>query len=110
MIGTLLRVNAGRIPDTTALVFNQNRYSYAELNGRACRLGNALTALGVGKGERVAALLHNCNQFMEAFFGVAKIGAVFVPINFRLAAREIQQILEACTPAVLIFGEELAMS
>ncbi len=107
MIGTLLRVNAGRIPDTTALVFNQNRYSYAELNGRACRLGNALTALGVGKGERVAALLHNCNQFMEAFFGVAKIGAVFVPINFRLAAREIQQILEACTPAVLIFGEEL---
>ncbi|MCZ6665760.1 MAG: long-chain fatty acid--CoA ligase [Gammaproteobacteria bacterium] len=107
MIGSLLSVNAGRFPDRTALVFDEKRFSYTELNARACRLGNALTALGVGKGERVATLLHNSNQFIEAFFGLAKIGAVFVPINFRLAAGEIQQILESCTPAVLIFGDEL---
>jgi acyl-CoA synthetase (AMP-forming)/AMP-acid ligase II len=56
----------------------------------------------VGRGDRVAALVHNCNQFIEALFASAKIGAVFVPINFRLVAREVGELLDACGPKVLL--------
>jgi hypothetical protein len=54
------------------------------------------------------ALLHNCTQFVEAMFATAKIGAVFVPINFRLVAREVGALLDACGPKVLLAGEGFA--
>src|SRR6185436_9500219 len=89
MIGHQLSKNAARYPDVVALRFGSRRYSYARLNERACRAAAGLAALGVGRGDRVATLVHNCNQFFDLFFGAAKLGAVFVPINFRLAAREV---------------------
>ena len=53
-------------------------------------------------------VVYNCNQFIEALFAAAKIGAVFVPINFRLTAREIALALDASTPKVLLAGEGFA--
>ena len=112
MLGYQLSINAARRPDDIAVIFGPRRYTYGLLNDRACRLANGLLTLGVRPGERVAALLHNCNYFLECLFAAAKIGAVFVPINFRLVAREIGMQLEACTPKVLLagegFGESLA--
>lgn len=108
MIGYQLTINANRYPDATAVVFGARRISYAELNERACRLANGLAAMGVGRGERIAVMLHNCNQFIEALFGAAKMGAVIVPINFRLVAREVGALLGACAPKVLLAGEGLA--
>ena len=104
MIGYQLSIRAARAPHATALVFGARRLTYAELNERACRLANGLAALGVGHGCRVAALTHNCNQFVETLFAAAKLGAIFVPLNFRLVAREIALQLEASTPAALIAG------
>lgn len=104
MIGYQLTINSNRYPDATALVFGARRISYAKLNERACRLANGLHALGVGRSDRVATLVHNCNQFVEALFATAKIGAVLVPINFRLVAREVGELLEACGPKVLLAG------
>ena len=108
MLGYQLSIHAARQPDAVALVFGSRRYTYAELNERACRLANGLSALGVGRGDRVATLLHNCNQFIEALFAAAMTGAVFVPINFRLVAREIAFQLDACTPKVLLAGDGFA--
>jgi fatty-acyl-CoA synthase len=105
MIGYKLTVNAAHFPDATAIVFGARRYTYAELNERACRLANGLAAMGIRRGDRVATLLHNCNQFVEALFATAKLGAVFVPINFRLVAREVGQQLDGCEPRVLLAGE-----
>ena len=108
MVGATIALIASRIPDELALVFGSTRLTYAELNVRACRLANALADAGARKGDRVAVLLHNCHQVIEAFFAAAKIGAVFVPINFRLSEPEINQVLADCTAKVLICGAEFA--
>ncbi len=107
MVGTLLTLSATRHPNRLALVFDHVRLTYSQLNARACRLANALSALGIAKGDRVAGLLPNCNEFLEALFGTAKIGTIYVPINFRLAKPEITRILADCTPSVLIYGAAL---
>jgi fatty-acyl-CoA synthase len=104
MIGYQLTINATHRPDTTAVVFGARRLTYAELNARACRLARGMAALGIGRGDRVATLVHNCNQFLEVLFGAAKIGAVFVPINFRLVAREVGALLDASSPKLLLVG------
>lgn len=108
MIGYQLAIRAARDPRGVALVFGSERYSYARLNERACRLANGLAAIGIGRGDRVAALLHNCPQFIEALFAAAKIGAIFVPINFRLVAREVALQLAACTPHLLLVSDAFA--
>jgi GNAT superfamily N-acetyltransferase len=69
-------------------LYGSERQSYAELNAHCCQLANALSSRGIGRGDRVASLVNNCSQFIEIFFAAAKIGAVFAPINFRLAARK----------------------
>src|SRR4029453_12191841 len=89
LIGYQLSINAERRPDAVAVAYGARRLTYAALEERATRLANGLAALGVVRGDRVAALLHNCTQFVEALFATAKIGAIFVPINFRLVAREV---------------------
>lgn len=86
MIGSQLTINADRHPAATALVYGARRYSYAALNERSCRLANALTAFGIGRGDHVASLMNNCTQFIEIFFALAKLGAVFIPLIFCLRA------------------------
>src|SRR6185369_5217692 len=105
MIGYQLSINAARYPNAHAVVFGARKLTYAALNERACRLANGLAALGVRRGDRVAVLLHNCTPFVEALFASAKLGAVFVPINFRLVSREVGALLDACEPRVLLAGE-----
>jgi len=108
MIGYQLSIQARRRPGAIALVFGARQLTYAELDARADRLAAALRAKGIQRGDRVAALLHNCPAFFELLFACAKMGAVFVPINFRLVAREVGLILDACTPQVLFAGADFA--
>src|SRR5580765_4983497 len=108
MIGYQLTLNAELRPDAVAVAFGARRLTYAALEERANRLANGLAALGVQTGDRVAALVHNCNPFVETLFATAKLGAIFVPVNFRLVAREIGALLDACTPKVLLAGESFA--
>lgn len=104
MIGYQLSINAARFEGKTAVAFGSRKASYAALNERACRLANALLEAGVQRGDRVAVLLHNCERFFEILFAAAKIGAIFVPVNFRLKSREIAGLLDACTPNLLLAG------
>ena len=108
MIGYQLAIQASRAPDAVAIVFGARFYTYATLHERARRLANGLAALGVGRGDRVGTLIHNCNQFVEALFASAMLGAVFVPINFRLVGREIGLQFDACGPKVLLAGDGFA--
>ena len=108
MIGYQLSINAARHPHAVAIAFGARRLTFAALEERACRLANGLKGLGVGPGDRVAVLLHNCSPFVETLFATAKLGAVFVPINFRLVAREVGALLDACGPKVLLAGEGFA--
>ncbi|WP_423841937.1 AMP-binding protein [Aeromonas veronii] len=80
---------AGGYGDKTALIFescegNVRQFSYASLNEEINRTANLFHSLGIRKGDKVALHLDNCPEFIFCWFGLAKIGAVMVPINARL--------------------------
>lgn len=105
----LLSQRALLTPEREALVelANQRRYTFAELNFRANRVAHFLREhLGVAKGDRVSILAHNSVAYIDLLFGVAKIGAVLAPLNWRLAGRELNYIVNHCRPKVLFCGPE----
>jgi len=107
-IGQWLTKRAFMNPDREAYVDGNLdvRLTFAELNASGNRLANACVAAGVQKGERVALLLMNSAEFVEAFFALGKIGAVVVPLNWRLVPDELAFILKDSGAKRLIFGEE----
>jgi fatty-acyl-CoA synthase len=93
-------------PEKKALYFEDRPFTYQELNHRINQLCHLLLEIGVKKGDRVAVLLHNCHQYIEIFFGLSKIGAVLVPLNWRLAGPELEFILKDSGSRMLIFEPE----
>lgn len=103
----LLRDRAALTPDHEALLelATGRRFSYAELDARANRAAHLLrTAFGVRAGDRVAVLAQNSAAFVELFFAAGKLGAILVPLNWRLAAAELAYMLADCTPVLLACG------
>jgi len=107
MIGYQLTINASRHPQATAIVFADRRLDYRTLNNRACQAAQALLAEGIKQGDRVATVARNSDAFIVLFFAAAKIGAVFVPINFRLTAPEIGRIIAKSGPKLLFCGNSM---
>jgi fatty-acyl-CoA synthase len=93
--------NAGFAPDQQAIRFEGDSISYRELAARVARAAHALRALGVVEGDRVAWLGQNHPRVIELLFACARIGAMLVPLNWRLAAPEHARALADCAPAVL---------
>jgi fatty-acyl-CoA synthase len=104
----LLSKRAHLTPNREALLelASGQRYTYAELNARANRAANFLRGLGVQKGDRVSILAHNSVIYIDLFYGLAKLGAIFAPLNWRLTARELTYIVNDCEPKALLCGPE----
>jgi fatty-acyl-CoA synthase len=94
-------------PDATALVQGSRRVSYRQLEQRSAALAGALAEDGVTAGDRVGYLGLNDIATFETLFAAARLGAIFVPINTRLAAPEVAYLLGDCAPAALVVGPEL---
>ncbi|WP_373657545.1 long-chain fatty acid--CoA ligase [Sporomusa acidovorans] len=92
-----------------ALVFNQHKLTYDQFNSRINRLANGLVQTGVQKGDRIAVFLMNGNEILEAMFACAKIGAIFVPINFRLSLEEVEYILNDSGATVFFYQSEFVL-
>ena len=107
-IGWWLTKRAFLTPDQEAYVDGHGgeRLTFAELNARANRTANAFVEAGIEKGERVALLLMNSPEFVEAFFALGKIGAVVVPLNWRLVPDELEFILKDSGATRLIFDDD----
>jgi acyl-CoA synthetase (AMP-forming)/AMP-acid ligase II len=87
----------------TALISDRGEtLSYAGLDERVRRFASFLAARGRGAGERVGILLPNLPEFAVAYFGAIAAGAVAVPVNYRLAASEVDYILSDCSAAVVV--------
>ena len=82
--------------------------TYGQLEERSCRLASWLQNKGVKKGDRVAILIHNCTEVFELEFACAKIGAIELPLNWRLTKPELEYILNDSSPKVLIYGSNFA--
>jgi len=91
-------------PDHTAVVFGDEVLTHARLHDRAARLASVLATRGAQPGDRVALLLHNRIEFVEALLACHRLAAVAVPINFRLAPDEIDYIL-ADSGAVAVIAD-----
>jgi len=76
-----LRNTAGRLPDKSAIIFYGREVTFGELDELSDRFANALAEMGVGKGDRVGLFLENCPQFVIAYYGALKAGAVVVSVN-----------------------------
>jgi fatty-acyl-CoA synthase len=93
-------------PNKKALYFEDQPFTYQELNHRTNQLCHLLLQIGIKKGDRIAGLLHNCHQYIEIFFGLSRIGAILVPLNWRLAGPELEFILQDSGSRMLIFEPE----
>ncbi|WP_203556068.1 AMP-binding protein [Bacillus sp. B15-48] len=107
-IGGTLRATSLKYPDKKALIdpAQDIAMTYQQLNKRVNQLAHALLDSGVHAGDRVAVLLKNGYQYVEIAYAVAKIGAILVPLNFRLNENEIKFILKDCDPKALFLGAE----
>ncbi len=106
--GMQLARHAHQIPDREALVCDGVRLTYGQLHRRVNRLAHALQAQGVTHGDRVATLMSNRQEVIETYFAVLTLGAIVVPINFRLTAPEVNFILADSAPKVLVTDAGLA--
>ncbi len=109
--GDLLGERARLTPQATALVevATGRRFTYQDLDRRACRCGRMLReVLGLEKGDRLGLLCGNRVEFLDVFFAAAKTGVILVPLNTHLAARELELIVRDSGMGVLIYDADLA--
>ncbi len=107
-LGDLVTRSALRFHDRTALVSGQDRVSHKALNDRACEAAHALVKLGIGRGDRVAFMTHNCLEYIYLRLGLAKIGAAPVPLNFMLKGDEIAFIVNDAEAKAFFVEDVLA--
>ena len=88
-------------PDKIAVRFEGQEIAYAAMEARIAQLAGALRGLGVGQGDRVAHLGLNSPLLLEMLFACARLGAIFVPLNWRLTVAEHAFQIGDCTPSVL---------
>jgi fatty-acyl-CoA synthase len=101
-----LRYAEEQFPHNTAVVCDDRRFTYNQFAERAGRLGGGLRAMGIEAGDRVAFLSSNCHRLLEAYYGVLEAGAVLLPLNIRLAPKELAYILNDAEAKVLFFENQ----
>ena len=105
-VADIVRVHGVEQADVAALVVGERTITYGELHTRSSQVANTLRAAGVGFGDRVAFVDKNGAEFFELTYGLTKLGAVIVPVNWRLAAPEMLQIIEDAGAVVVVVGSE----
>ena len=94
------------VEPTLRAPYYRREITWRVFDEKANRFANALTARGIGKGDKVAILLMNCIEWLPIYFGILKTGALAVPLNFRYAASEITYCLGLAEADALVFGPE----
>ncbi len=80
-LGNIIRLQANSVPNITAIITGNSRYSYRELNDRANSYAAGFSALGVKHNDTVCILMESCPEFIFAVYGLSKLGAIWVPVN-----------------------------
>jgi len=103
-IGEMMTNRAYLTPDMEGYVGGK-RYTFKHMNQRVNQFAAYLTNRNIKKGERIALLCKNNEDFITVFFAAAKLGIITVPINWRLQAKEVKYIIEDCEPTLIIHDE-----
>ncbi|HQU12827.1 MAG TPA: acyl-CoA synthetase [Thermodesulfobacteriota bacterium] len=107
VIADMIRRSAYRYPEKPALVFGDKTLTYAELERECNRTANALAALGVRKYDRVSILAHNTIHHVLAWLGCAKIGAIYLAINYLLRGKDVSYCINHSESKVFIVEDAL---
>lgn len=102
-VADLMYINARKYPDKEAIVFKDKRLCYREMDELSNRFANVLLDLGLHKGDRVAMMMRNSENFVAVYFGILKAGATVVPINISLLKSEVQFIVNNCEAKAFVF-------
>jgi fatty-acyl-CoA synthase len=106
LVDDFLRRAVQLYPDKLAVVDGPRRFSWREFGERVNRLAHALLGLGVQQGDRVCILSPNSHFFLESFYGTAQIGAILVPLNYRLVAADHEYIINHAGVTVIVADGE----
>jgi acyl-CoA synthetase (AMP-forming)/AMP-acid ligase II len=104
-LGELVARNARMLPEKEALVYDDNRYTWREVNERVNAIANTFVEMGLRKGDKVNMWMFNTDFFVFTFYGIVKAGGVAVPVNFRLAPPEAEYIFDHCDASILVFDD-----
>ena len=107
-LSSFIRFHARRTSDSLALIYGETRLDYAALQGRIETTAGFLASRGIGAGDVVAVLMKNSAAFIELAFATSHVGAVFLPVNYRLAAEEVRYITEHAGAKLIIADDEFA--
>ena len=105
-VGDSLKLHAKNTPQKVAMVYGDERITYKQFNDRANSLAHGLMQMGIKKTDKVATLLHNCPQYLEIYYALAKIGAIAVPVNYMLHGRDLQFIVDQSDSMAFILETE----
>lgn len=110
VVGNILATAAIRYPDAPAIYCSgtNRRFSFRQTDERVNRLAQALLRAGFGKGDVVAFLTSNRAEIVEIYFALARVGIIGLPLNYRLAATEILELLSAMGASGLIYEGKFA--
>ena len=106
-IGDMARRAATKYGDKTAIIFRDLKLSFYDLEREARRFANLMTSYGIGKGDRVALYAYNSSYYPISMLGLAKIGAIQVPINYMLNSEEIAYIVNHSGSRIFIVEDAL---
>lgn len=104
----MIKINAKKFPNTIALEDKKRSFTYPELNKRVNKLSHSLVSLGLKKGDKIAVLLENSIEIVEAYLAAAKTGMVIVPVHFRFVGREIKNIIDNSDAKAFVVHDEFA--
>lgn len=106
-LAQMVDLNARKYSGKVSLRYNGNGVTFSELKDRSERAAGLLQGWGINKGDRIAIMSQNTPDFVTAFFGATKAGAVVVPVNHKLMAPEVEYILEHSESKILFFDGSL---
>jgi acyl-CoA synthetase (AMP-forming)/AMP-acid ligase II len=107
-IGDALHWYATYTPNKIAIVSSAGTQTYAQLWSRVCRLGSALTELGLVPGDRIGLLMQNSSRYLEIYQAAALMGMAVVPLNFRFTASEIEYVVNHSDARALLFDDSFS--
>ncbi|HDI59495.1 MAG TPA: AMP-dependent synthetase [Desulfobacteraceae bacterium] len=107
-LGMLFARHARYRPNHTAVVFGDQRLTYLQFNQQINKLANAMVHLGIGKGSKVATVLPNCVELLEAYWAAAKVGAVVVPMSTLLMEGALRSLLKDADAQMIITNSAFA--
>jgi fatty-acyl-CoA synthase len=101
-----LTQTARRLPDRPGLIWGERRWTWAQIEARVAALAQGFRSLGIGKGDRILVHAKNGNAMLEVMFAAFRIGAVFVPTNFRLLPDEVIYLAQMSQAKLFVCGAE----